>query len=330
MISIISNLCESVPQFVIVGDFNLTKIDWVNYASPNEKCHNLFLTLVNSLGMHQYVLEPTRENNILDLVLSNIISLLSNISVECPFSTSDHNSVLFHINTFNYYQPETNSKSFYIFNNTDVIGFISHLSKINWDFDFSFVFTTEDYWNIFSDHLRKGIDRFVTIRTLYHKKKSRSYPKYIYKMLIRKSFLWKRWSITKTILHKKAFIQYASKYKKAISNINVELKLVKENNSNKFFNYVNKNLNNLKKIYPLKTNSNFTTSNVEIAEVFNKHLGSVFTVDDRNLPKINTFVSEHVKIDCIDFSEKIVHQKLKNLKPNTSFRPDGILNILLK
>nr|XP_047135244.1 uncharacterized protein LOC124812504 [Hydra vulgaris] len=264
MISIISNLCESVPQFVIVGDFNLPKIDWVNYVSPIEKCHNLFLTLVNNLGMYQYVLEPTRENNILDLVLSNIISLLSNISVECPFSTSDHNSVFFYINTFNYYQPETNSESFYDFKNTDIIAFNSYLSKISWDLDFSSVFTTEEYWNIFSNHLRKGIDRFVPIRTIYHNKKSRSYPKYIYKMLIRKSFLWKRWSITKTTLHKKAFIQYASKCKKAISthHKNVELKLVKENNLN--------------------------------------------------------------------FSAKIVYQKLKNLKPSTSFGPDGIPNILLK
>ncbi|XP_047123026.1 uncharacterized protein LOC124806303 [Hydra vulgaris] len=215
MISIISNLCESVPQFVIVGDFNLPKIDWVNYVSPIEKCHILFLTLVNNLGMYQYVLEPTRENNILDL-------------------------------------PETNSESFYDFKNTDIIAFNSYLSKISWDFDFSFVFTTEEYWNIFSNHLRKGIDRFVPIRTIYHNKKSRSYPKYIYKMLIRKSFLWKRWSITKTTLHKKAFIQYASKCKKAISthHKNVELKLVKENNLN-----------------------------------------------DGILPKINTFVSEHIKMN---------------------------------
>ncbi|XP_065639583.1 uncharacterized protein LOC136072323 [Hydra vulgaris] len=139
------------------------------------------------------------------------------------------------------------------------------------------LFTTEEYWNIFSNHLRKGIDRFVPIRTIYYNKKSRSYPKYIYKMLIRKSFLWKRWSITKTTLHKKAFIQYASKCKKAISthHKNVELKLVKENNLN-----------------------------------------------DGILPKINTFVSEHIKMNFVDFSAKIVYQKLKNLKPSTSFGPD--------
>ncbi|XP_065675676.1 uncharacterized protein LOC136091891 [Hydra vulgaris] len=83
-------------------------------------------------------------------------------------------------------------------------------------------------------------------------------------------------------------------------------------------------------MYPLKTNSNFTTSNVKIAEVFNKHFGSVFTVDDGKWPKINTFVSEHINMYFVDFSAQIVYQKLKNLKPSTSFGPYGIPNILLK
>ncbi|XP_065681530.1 uncharacterized protein LOC136095185 [Hydra vulgaris] len=35
-------------------------------------------------------------------------------------------------------------------------------------------------------------------------------------------------------------------------------------------------------------------------------------------------------MDFVDFSANIVYQKLKNLKPRTSFGPDGIPNILLK
>jgi hypothetical protein len=111
----------------------------------------------------------------------------------------------------------------------------------------------------------------------------------------------------------------------------VELKLIKDNNSSKFFSYVNKNLHNPKKIYPLKTNNNsFTTSNIEIAEVFSEHFGSAFTVDNGHMPKISSFVSENIKMDYVDFSPKIVYQKLKNLKPSTSFGPDGIPNFLLK
>ncbi|XP_065684246.1 uncharacterized protein LOC136096653 [Hydra vulgaris] len=80
MMSITNDLCYSVSQFIIVGDFNLPKIDWLNYISPNKKCHILFLTLVNSLGMHQFVHEPTRESNILDLVFSNNNALLKSVN----------------------------------------------------------------------------------------------------------------------------------------------------------------------------------------------------------------------------------------------------------
>ena len=86
MISIIYNLCYSVSQIIIVGDFNLPKMDWTSYVSPNEKCHSIFLNSVNELGLHQFVKEPTRNMNFLDLIFSNNISLISDISVECPLA----------------------------------------------------------------------------------------------------------------------------------------------------------------------------------------------------------------------------------------------------
>ena len=61
MISIIYNLCYSVSQIIIVGDFNLPKMDWPSYVSPNKKCHSIFLNLVNELGLHQFVKEPTAQ-----------------------------------------------------------------------------------------------------------------------------------------------------------------------------------------------------------------------------------------------------------------------------
>ena len=119
MISIIYNLCYSVSQIIIVGDFNLPKMDWPSYVSPNEKCHSIFLNLVNELGLHQFVKEPTPNMNLLDLVFSNNSSLISDISVECPFSTSDHNTVQFSINTNNFNQCENKPEPFYDFSNAD-------------------------------------------------------------------------------------------------------------------------------------------------------------------------------------------------------------------
>ncbi|XP_065684329.1 uncharacterized protein LOC124817823 [Hydra vulgaris] len=335
MMSIINDLCDSVSQFIIVGDFNLPKIDWLNYISPNEKCHSLFLTLVNSLGMHQFVHEPTRESNILDLVFSNNNGLLSKISVKCPFSTSDHNSVHFSLNINDKYQYEKKSKYFYDFINADIDNFLIYLSNINWDYEFSYVFNIDEYWNIFYNHMRIGIDRFVPVRKIHHNKKSHHYPKYIKKMLSRKLFLWKRNSVNKTILHKQTYKTYAIKCVQTLFVYpkRIELKLVDDHKHSKFFNYVNNKLNNHKGNYPIKNNDNnfkLNSCNKETAEVFNKHFGSVFTDGNNYSPNITSFVNDSINIEDINFSVQTVYSILINLKPSTSYGPDGIPNILLK
>ncbi|XP_065678451.1 uncharacterized protein LOC136093392 [Hydra vulgaris] len=333
--SIINDLCYSVSQFIIMGDFNLPKIDWLNYISPNEKCHSLFLTLVNSLGMHQFVHKPTRKSNILDLVFSNNNTFLSKISFKCPFSTSDHNSVHFSLNINDKYQYEKKSEYFYDFINADIDNFLIYLSNINWDFEFSYVFNIDEYWNIFYNHMRIGIDRFVPVRKIRHSKKSHHYPKYIKKMLSRKLFLWKRNSVNKTILHKQAYKTYAIKCKQTLFAYlkRIELKLVDDHKLSKFFNYVNNKLNNHKGNYPIKNKDNnfkLTSSNKETAEVFNKHFGSVFTDDNNYSPNITSLVNGSINIEDINFSVETVYSTLINLKPSTSYGPDGIPNILLK
>ena len=39
---------------------------------------------INESGLLQYVLEPTRQSNILDLLLTNDSKLISGLQVECP------------------------------------------------------------------------------------------------------------------------------------------------------------------------------------------------------------------------------------------------------
>ncbi|XP_065682347.1 uncharacterized protein LOC136095549 [Hydra vulgaris] len=149
------------------------------------------------------------------------------------------------------------------------------------------------------------------------------------------AFLWKRWSNTKNITHKKAYNKYASKCKKSllIYQIRVELKLVKENNISKFFNYVNRKLNNSKSIFPLKdknNNNKITCSNEEIADVFNKHFGSVFANDNNYSTFINSYVDDSIGIKTVLFPPEAVYKSLKEIKASTSYGPDGIPNILLK
>uniref|UniRef100_A0A803JLE9 MORN repeat-containing protein 4 n=1 Tax=Xenopus tropicalis TaxID=8364 RepID=A0A803JLE9_XENTR len=71
-----SQLC----QVFIMGDFNYPDIDWSNGVAKSEKASR-FVNMLNDNFLFQAVQEPTRNDSILDLVISNNTELISNICV---------------------------------------------------------------------------------------------------------------------------------------------------------------------------------------------------------------------------------------------------------
>jgi len=57
-----------------------------------------FSNFVNNYGFYQYVQEPTRDNNIPDIVMATSDTFLSDLSVTVPLSTSDHNTIILKTN----------------------------------------------------------------------------------------------------------------------------------------------------------------------------------------------------------------------------------------
>ena len=66
--------------------------------TPDTPMYSAFLHFINNYGLHQYVDKSTRGDNILDIVLSSSVSLINDMQVTAPFSTNDHNSVIFNVN----------------------------------------------------------------------------------------------------------------------------------------------------------------------------------------------------------------------------------------
>ena len=71
----------------MAGDFNLSNtvlFDWdslsvTSYNYPLQLC-NIMLDFITDSGLTQIVYSPTRENNILDILLTNRSSLISDLS----------------------------------------------------------------------------------------------------------------------------------------------------------------------------------------------------------------------------------------------------------
>ena len=122
----------TTTDLLMAGDFNISEFDWTtNHPTKSSEHHNLLSDIIQDNFLYQMVDEPTRENNILDLVLTTNIDLRNNLEVGEPFS--DHNSITFTINT-RPYQQRISMKENYAFNKADWIHLRSLFNYTPWYF----------------------------------------------------------------------------------------------------------------------------------------------------------------------------------------------------
>nr|XP_053633351.1 uncharacterized protein LOC128689237 [Cherax quadricarinatus] len=113
---------------VILGDFNFSHIDW-NFLTGNLESYD-FLEVVQDCFLKQFVTEPTRGNNLLDLVLANNESLVNYLEVSEELGASDHKSITFRIEWK--YDSRDNSVTVPDFRLADYDGLREHLSSVDW------------------------------------------------------------------------------------------------------------------------------------------------------------------------------------------------------
>ena len=80
-----------------MGDFNHGHIKWNPLESTGIEDQQ-FLFLIQDSFLTQHVLEPTRVENVLDIVLSSQKELVDNVKIFEPLGNSDHNQIHFDIN----------------------------------------------------------------------------------------------------------------------------------------------------------------------------------------------------------------------------------------
>ena len=82
-----------------MGDFNFTKIDWATQRPTlNHTTADYRLVLASQRAhLTQLVSIPTHLNNFMDFVFTSKENIVTNVSVEMPFSTSDHDTIFFYL-----------------------------------------------------------------------------------------------------------------------------------------------------------------------------------------------------------------------------------------
>ena len=83
-------------ECIIMGNFNLPNINWT-LGRPTPAPASRLLQLVADNNLTQHVHEPTRQNNVLDLVITTEEEIVSNVKIEDKIG--DHRTVYLSIET---------------------------------------------------------------------------------------------------------------------------------------------------------------------------------------------------------------------------------------
>lgn len=341
-IACLRQLCSRDGSLIMLGDFNLPYIDWQNTIVPNDfKSQELFNWSCD-FGLDQFLLVPTRLNHILDLVFCNDPFLISELTTNPPFCTSDHDTVSFNIicdvdvdvpvNTVD--NPVVKS-----WDKTDWQGFNFYCTNSNWFSHYSFQqgCTIDDLCTAFTNMLNYGIELFVPIRPVKKMSKKGRNKEYKSNKKIRQTSAKKRklWKICKRSpsAHNRLKFKLAIRKLKELKlnfNLNNEKRILGSGNLGAFFKHVNRRLSHSNGISALKScNGKLITSDAEKAELLNNFFVGVGVLDDGLLPTIVGCANRNL-LSSIVFDEINIGNAIDNLKCKTSSGIDGFPPILFK
>ncbi|KAK2176708.1 hypothetical protein NP493_644g02015 [Ridgeia piscesae] len=167
-----------------------------------------FLNLVQDSFLSQHLLEATRGENVLGIVLSSQKEFVDNVKICEPLGCSDHNQIHFIIKI----KGERNRKIRYMkfFHKGRYKDIREYLAKIDWNNTLKNT-TARECWNISKSEIDCVVDKFVPLK----KRGKRSKKKHLSKEAIRKikykQMMWKTYRHTGSeedyIIYKEALIK---------------------------------------------------------------------------------------------------------------------------
>jgi len=226
------HLCSTHHTVVIMGDFNMPLVDWDSYSGPDNPMYSAFLHFINNYGLHQYVNKPPRG----DIGYCSEFFSLS-MQVTAPFSINDHNSVVFNVNG-NEEDENTSSGNldgFYDYAHANKDGLRSFLENVKWNNNFQVCFTVDACCEAFYDIFHYAIKLYVpTCHRLgsYSELKGVKYPRYVKKLMAKKTFLWRKWKALQVPFDYESYRMVTKECHQAVSKFHatVETNLIRKNN----------------------------------------------------------------------------------------------------
>ena len=267
------------------------------------------------------MLEPTRGENVLDIVLSSQKELVDNVKILEPLGNSDHNQIHFDINV----KSESKNKKTYKrnFHKGNYKDMRKYLAKLDWN-NMLMNKTAIECWNILKYEIESIIDKFVPFR----KQGKRCRKKHLSKEAIRKIVLKQtKWRVYRRTGKEE---DYAN-YKEALNAATTEIRQSKRSYEQKLACNIkiDRSKQNVQdKVGPLEDSAgNIISQEFLMAEDLNSYFSSVFTKEDISSLPVADAKFQEAKSDYLGplvVTPEMVAKKIKAMKDNKSSGVDGI------
>lgn len=319
--------CENI---VLMGDFNFPEIKWEN-SEGGEMSHP-FVNCIQDNFLEQLVTEPTRGQNILDLVLTSDSNFVEDLEVVEPFSNSDHQSVSFSLK-IGIEPVRTNSLLSYNYfrANYDIVR--NYVQSRNLNMLLDMCNNVSESWILLKSELFAIREKFIPKQG-----QKRNKCKWVTQKVTRcrkaKKKAWNKY--IKSGRQRVLYDVYLDKLKesrkenrKAKENFEIKIANNIKCDSKSFYSYIRSKQRCADKVGPLKDDAgNVIVDDKFAANLFNKYFSSVFTIEDLTcVPEPSGVFCNNLTADglsIISITEKLVCKKLSELNVNKSLGPDEI------
>ena len=326
------NQHKSLPNIVLAGDFNLPDILWESSSINTNRIYSSGLSyhmmdIANDNYLTQLVTEPTRDDNILDLIFTTTPDLIDSVQVRPGMS--DHYAVTAEINMrakYNLQKP----RSVYLY------------KRANWDkikddlheFQHTFLASTpydnpvNDNWQNLKSAIMDSVKINIPTKSLKTQHNLPWFNQDLKRAVRKKKRLYKKAKRTNDTKHWKDFKVFRKlvKIKLAEAHDNYVKDLLDTSLHEKpkrFWSYIKSRKLDHMGIPTLKKDGNLITTNEDKANLLSENFQRVFTTEDlSNIPNMGD--SNIPNISPINFNLNGILKLLKGLNVKKACGPDQI------